>query len=80
MYRLGQTKLALDEAVAGDDMGDEQDDGKAEKKMRTSLLSALREQFEREELQEDTSRADSSVVEVEEDVPMVSSTSESQCK
>lgn len=68
MYRLGQTKLALDEAVAGDDLGDGQSDEKAEKKMRTSLLSALREQFEREELQEGTSRGDSSVAEVDEDV------------
>lgn len=49
MYRLGQTKLALDEAVAGDDAIDGDDDEKAEKRMRTSLLSVLREQFEKEE-------------------------------
>ncbi|GJJ06223.1 hypothetical protein Clacol_000413 [Clathrus columnatus] len=71
MFRLGQTKLALDEAVAGDDTGDGQSDEKAEKKMRTSLLSVLREQFEREELQEGTSRGESSVAEVEEDTPMI---------
>lgn len=71
MYRLGQTKLALDEAVAGDDMSDGQSDEKAEKKMRTSLLSALREQFELEESQEGTSRGDSSVAEADEDEDVI---------
>lgn len=52
MYRLGQTKLALDEAVAGDDTIDGDNDEKTEKRMRTSLLSVLREQFEKEELQQ----------------------------
>jgi SWI/SNF-related matrix-associated actin-dependent regulator of chromatin subfamily A containing DEAD/H box 1 len=52
MYRLGQTKLALDEAVAGDDTVDGDDDDKAEKRMKTSLLSVLREQFEKEELRQ----------------------------
>ena len=49
MLRLGETKLALDEAVAGDT---EESDGKAEsapeKMMRTSLLETLRKQFEEE--------------------------------
>lgn len=46
MYRLGQTKLALDEAVAGDT---EESDTKAEKIMKTSLMEALRKQFEAED-------------------------------
>lgn len=58
MYRLGQTKLALDEAVAGDDTIDDDNDEKAEKRMKTSLLSVLREQFEKEELQQVGSRSD----------------------
>jgi SWI/SNF-related matrix-associated actin-dependent regulator of chromatin subfamily A containing DEAD/H box 1 len=59
MYRLGQTKLALDEAVAGDDNIDgDSGDGKAEKRMKTSLLSVLREQFEKEELQQSGSGGD----------------------
>jgi SWI/SNF-related matrix-associated actin-dependent regulator 1 of chromatin subfamily A len=49
MYRLGLTKLALDEAVAGEDSAEGDGDEKAEKTMKTSLLSVLREQFEREE-------------------------------
>lgn len=49
MYRLGLTKLALDEAVAGDDSTEGDGDEKAEKKMKTSLLSVLRDQFEKEE-------------------------------
>ncbi|KAL5485428.1 FUN30 [Sanghuangporus weigelae] len=48
MFRLGQTKLALDEAVAGDaEEGD--GDSKAEKVMRTSLMETLRKQFEAED-------------------------------
>jgi SWI/SNF-related matrix-associated actin-dependent regulator 1 of chromatin subfamily A len=43
MLRLGQTKLALDEAVAGD--GDEQAGEDFERKMKTSLMSALRKQL-----------------------------------
>ena len=49
MYRLGLTKLALDEAVAGDDSTEGDGDEKAEKTMKTSLLSVLRDQFEKEE-------------------------------
>ena len=62
MYRLGQTKLALDEAVAGDDTADGDNDDKAEKRMKTSLLSVLREQFEKEELQQGGSRVDSVLI------------------
>lgn len=40
MLRLGQTKLALDEAVAGED-----GDSNAEKVMKASLMSTLRKQF-----------------------------------
>jgi hypothetical protein len=47
MFRLGQTKLALDEAVAGD--GEEEDEAAPEKAMKASLLSVLRRQFEQEE-------------------------------
>jgi len=43
MLRLGQTKLALDEAVAGD--GEEQAGEDFERKMKTSLMSALRKQL-----------------------------------
>lgn len=48
MLRLGQTKLALDEAVAGDneDTGTE---GEAAKQMRTGLMKSLRQHFEEEE-------------------------------
>ncbi|KAH8118982.1 SNF2 family N-terminal domain-containing protein [Phellopilus nigrolimitatus] len=54
MLRLGETKLALDEAVAGD--ADESGAGggeeKTEKIMRTSLMDTLRKQFEEEERKE----------------------------
>jgi SWI/SNF-related matrix-associated actin-dependent regulator of chromatin subfamily A containing DEAD/H box 1 len=43
MLRLGQTKLALDEAVAGDDS--EQAGEDVERKMKTSLMSTLRKQL-----------------------------------
>jgi SWI/SNF-related matrix-associated actin-dependent regulator of chromatin subfamily A containing DEAD/H box 1 len=43
MLRLGQTKLALDEAVAGD--GGEQVGEDVERKMKTSLMNALRKQL-----------------------------------
>lgn len=46
MLRLGETKLALDEAVAGDveDAG-ASGEGENEKQMKRSLMSALRNQF-----------------------------------
>ena len=43
MLRLGQTKLALDEAVAGD--GGEHVGEDVERKMKTSLMSTLRKQL-----------------------------------
>ncbi|KAL4078452.1 SNF2 family N-terminal domain-containing protein [Scleroderma yunnanense] len=51
MLRLGETKLALDEAVAGD--GDEGDDGAEEnareKEMKMSLMNVLRKQLEQQD-------------------------------
>ncbi|KAG9085513.1 hypothetical protein FS749_004362 [Ceratobasidium sp. UAMH 11750] len=43
ILRLGQTKLALDEAVAGDN--EEGGEGATEKAMKASLLTVLRERF-----------------------------------
>ncbi|KAG8746654.1 hypothetical protein FRC10_004257 [Ceratobasidium sp. 414] len=43
ILRLGQTKLALDEAVAGD--SEEGGEGATEKAMKASLLTVLRERF-----------------------------------
>ncbi|KAF8586671.1 hypothetical protein K439DRAFT_1554340 [Ramaria rubella] len=84
MYRLGQTKLALDEAVAGEDAADGDGDEKAEKKMRTSLLSVLREQFEKEELREGESRGDHISVtdddmDIETDAEEMTTTNGDQC-
>jgi len=49
MLRLGETKLALDEAVAGDseETGDTENapDTAPEREMKTSLMEALRQQF-----------------------------------
>ena len=47
MLRLGETKLALDEAVAGDDEGKEET--APERAMKTSLVNVLRQQFEKEQ-------------------------------
>ncbi|KAG8689595.1 hypothetical protein FRC11_001726 [Ceratobasidium sp. 423] len=44
ILRLGQTKLALDEAVAGD-AAEEGNEGATEKAMKASLLTVLRERF-----------------------------------
>ncbi|CAA7261624.1 unnamed protein product [Cyclocybe aegerita] len=49
MLRLGETKLALDEAVAGDGDGDEKEDSAPERAMRTSLMNVLRQQLENEQ-------------------------------
>ncbi|KAF9033295.1 hypothetical protein BDZ89DRAFT_947818 [Hymenopellis radicata] len=43
MLKLGETKLALDEAVAG-----EEGDDAPEQEMKTSLMKSLRQQFEKE--------------------------------
>lgn len=49
MLRLGQTKLALDEAVAGDAEDDsDKGEGAADTQMKASLMSVLRKQFEQE--------------------------------
>ena len=47
MLRLGETKLALDEAVAGDGEGNEEN--APERAMKTSLMNTLRQQFEKEQ-------------------------------
>jgi len=47
MLRLGETKLALDEAVAGD--VDEKEESAPECAMKTSLMNVLRQQFERQQ-------------------------------
>ncbi|KAK0484369.1 SNF2 family N-terminal domain-containing protein [Armillaria luteobubalina] len=47
MLRLGETKLALDEAVAGE--ADDKEEAAAEREIKTSLMSVLRQQFERQE-------------------------------
>ncbi|KAG6819580.1 hypothetical protein H0H93_010506 [Arthromyces matolae] len=44
MLKLGETKLALDEAVAGDT--EEKSEGALEREMKTSLMNVLRKQFE----------------------------------
>jgi SWI/SNF-related matrix-associated actin-dependent regulator of chromatin subfamily A containing DEAD/H box 1 len=46
MLRLGETKLALDEAVAGDG---EEEENAPERAMKTSLMTVLRQQFEKEQ-------------------------------
>ncbi|THU95648.1 hypothetical protein K435DRAFT_966300 [Dendrothele bispora CBS 962.96] len=45
IFRLGQMKLALDEAVAGED---EKGESAPEREMRVSLMNVLRQQFEKE--------------------------------
>lgn len=47
MLRLGETKLALDEAVAGD--GEGKEENAPERAMKTSLVNVLRQQFEKEQ-------------------------------
>ncbi|KAJ7497352.1 SNF2 family N-terminal domain-containing protein [Mycena latifolia] len=55
MLKLGETKLALDEAVAGDT--EEKGDGESapEREMKTSLLEVLRQQFKLQEGVEEVS-------------------------
>ena len=48
MLRLGETKLALDEAVAGDPDG--KGESAPEKEMKTSLMKVLRRQLEKDEV------------------------------
>lgn len=47
MLRLGETKLALDEAVAGE--GEEKGESAPEREMKMSLMNSLRQQFEKQE-------------------------------
>ena len=46
MLKLGETKLALDEAVAGD--GDDKGESAPEREMKMSLMNVLRKQFEKQ--------------------------------
>jgi SWI/SNF-related matrix-associated actin-dependent regulator of chromatin subfamily A containing DEAD/H box 1 len=48
-FDLGETKLALDEAVVRDDDGKE---NAPEHAMTTSLVNVLKQQFEKEQLEE----------------------------
>ncbi|PPQ63979.1 hypothetical protein CVT24_009408, partial [Panaeolus cyanescens] len=48
ILKLGQTKLALDEAVAGD--ADERGEGESERVVKTSLMNVLRQQLEKEQV------------------------------
>jgi SWI/SNF-related matrix-associated actin-dependent regulator of chromatin subfamily A containing DEAD/H box 1 len=47
MLKLGQTKLALDEAVAGEADAEEKGESAPEKEMKMSLMNVLRQQFEK---------------------------------
>ncbi|KAG6841890.1 hypothetical protein C0991_005620 [Blastosporella zonata] len=47
MLKLGETKLALDEAVAGDT--EEKGESAPDREMKTSLMNVLRKQFERQQ-------------------------------
>lgn len=47
MLKLGETKLALDEAVAGDT--EEKGESAPEREMKTSLMNVLRQQFEKQQ-------------------------------
>jgi len=49
MLKLGETKLALDEAVAGDNDDKGEDDNAPEREMKTSLMNVLRQQFEKQQ-------------------------------
>lgn len=51
MLRLGETKLALDEAVAGESEELDQNESVQAKMMKSSLMSALRKQFEEQQEQ-----------------------------
>lgn len=49
MLKLGQTKLALDDAVAGDtEESDSKGESAPEREMKTSLMNVLRKQFEQQ--------------------------------
>jgi len=65
MLRLGEVKLELDQAVAGEEPEEEENSAPA-KAMKASLLSVLRKQFEQEG--ESQVRAESTTVKVDIDV------------
>ena len=48
MLKLGRTKLALDDAVAGETEGDSKGESAPEREMKMSLMNVLRKQFERQ--------------------------------
>lgn len=49
MLKLGRTKLALDNAVAGEtEEGDSKTENAPEREMKTSLMNVLRKQFEQQ--------------------------------
>jgi SWI/SNF-related matrix-associated actin-dependent regulator 1 of chromatin subfamily A len=55
MLRLGETKLALDEAVAGDvDESDEKEESAQTREMKMSLMNSVRRQLEEQEVGEQT--------------------------
>jgi SWI/SNF-related matrix-associated actin-dependent regulator 1 of chromatin subfamily A len=49
MLKLGETKLALDEAVAGDNDDECKEESAPEREMKTSLMNVLRQQFEKQQ-------------------------------
>jgi SWI/SNF-related matrix-associated actin-dependent regulator 1 of chromatin subfamily A len=49
MLRLGETKLALDEAVAGESEETDQNESVQAKMIKASLMSVLRKQFEEQQ-------------------------------
>ncbi|KAJ8522002.1 hypothetical protein ONZ45_g1342 [Pleurotus djamor] len=54
MLKMGQTKLRLDEAVAGDSEENSGQETAQEREMKTSLMNLLRQQLEQQETVEDT--------------------------
>jgi SWI/SNF-related matrix-associated actin-dependent regulator 1 of chromatin subfamily A len=62
MLRLGETKLALDEAVAGDSEETDGDKGenKQETEMKMSLMNVLRKQLEQQDTRQSGSQAHTS--------------------
>jgi len=48
ILKLGRTKLALDNAVAGETEGDPKGQSAPEREMKTSLMNVLRKQLERQ--------------------------------
>lgn len=59
MLRLGETKLALDEAVAGDteETEGEKGESKQETEMKMSLMNVLRKQLEQRDPRQSGSQA-----------------------